>query len=321
MRSNASSLAVAVIVLAACRPEPAPSPVHSLPVTEFLVKETRLVKGSVSVHLEIPFEPPGPKPVVIALIGNTRPFLKAGIVALTYRVGGRVFVRSKRAPPASEQTVGKWVLASPSAGVIGETYLRDIAATATEVVPAILDWLTAVPEVDATRIGMTGVSTNGFITLQAIAADPRIRAAVVIAACGDYHRFLRYSSMGMEGEPLELEAAYESWLREQEIVRRPDRVVHGALLMLNRVEDELVPVSCADATAEALAAAYERAGAADRFRYVRMEMTGHGIGRAERRETMAWFDEWLLRREPPTRGAAPTARRRRVEAHPSTGSG
>lgn len=308
MRSNASSLVVAVVVLAACRPSsrpsPSPSSVHSPPVTEFLVKETRLVKGSVSVRLEIPLEPPGPKPLVIALIGDTRRFMEAGIVALTYKVAGRVFVRSKPAPPASEQTVGKWVLASPSAGVIGETYLRDVAATATEVVPAILDWLPTVPEVDATRIGMAGVSTNGFISLQAMAADRRIRAAVVIAACGDYHRFLRDSSMGMEGNPLELEPSYEAWIRDQEIVRHPDRLVHGALLMLNRVDDELVPISCADATAEALAAAYERAGAADRFRYVRLETTGHGIGPDERRETMEWFDQWLL---PPTRRARPTA--------------
>jgi hypothetical protein len=63
--------------------------------------------------------------------------------------------------------------------------------------------------------------------------------------------------------------------------------------MVNRVDDELIPISCADATAEALAPAYERAGAADRFRYVRIETTGHGFGPNEHREAMAWFEKWL----------------------------
>ena len=60
------------------------------------------------------------------------------------------------------------------------------------------------------RVAITGVSTNGFIALQAVAADQRLHAASVIAACGDYQRFLRYSSMGMAGRPLTLDPDYAS---------------------------------------------------------------------------------------------------------------
>lgn len=285
------------IVLAGCHtPLPEPTFLRPFtpppPVTEFLVKETRLVNGAVSVRLDIPLSPVGPKPTVIALFGDTHQFVAAGFVAVTYNINWAL-LKGPAPPPPPQQVVGKWVLASPSAAVLGETYLRGIASTATDYVPKIIDWLVTVPDVDATRIGMVGVSTNGFVTLQAVAADRRIRAAVAVAACGDYHRFLRYSSMGMEGRPLDLDPAYDRWVQSQEIIRNPRPVVHAALLMVNRVPDELIPISCADETARALARAYKRAGAADRFRYVRVPEAGHGIGLEERRETLVWLQDWL----------------------------
>jgi len=257
------------------------------------VKETQLLNGAISARVEIPLGPRHPRPTVIALIGDTHDLIGAGFVAVTYTIDWRLLKGSPPPPPPPESTVGKWVLASPSAAVLGERYLRDIAATAAEYVPMIIDWLETVPDVDATRIGMVGSSTNGFVTLQAIAAEPRIRAAVSITACADYHGFLRDSSMGMMGAPLALDPAYERWIRSQEIIRSPRRVVHAALLMLNRIGDELIPISCADETAKALARAYARAGTPDRFRYLRQEAAGHEFGPEERRELLVWFQEWL----------------------------
>jgi hypothetical protein len=292
------SVAIALLSLAACREavtEPPPLRQFTPPteVTEFLVKETRLVNGAVSVHLDIPLSPPGPKPVVIALIGDRYQLVGAGFVAVTYSIDWSRLKGPPPTPPPAEQTVGKWVLASPSAGMLGETYLRGIAGTASEYVPTIIDWLATVPEVDATRIGMAGGSTNGFVTLQAVAADRRISAAVVISACGDYHRFLRYSSMGMEGKPLDLDPAYDRWIRSQEIIRHPHRLVHAALLMVNHVADELIPISCADETARVLADAYARAGVSDRFRFLRVEQAGHGFRVEENSELIGWFQNWL----------------------------
>jgi predicted acyl esterase len=186
-------------------------------------------------------------------------------------------------------------LASPSADVLGERYLRQISATATDYVPIVIDWLATLPEVDSERIGMAGISTNGFVTLQAVAADRRIRAAVAISACGDYHDFLQHSSMGTGEASLALAPAYEAWLQTQEIVKHPQDVVHAALLMVNKIGDELIPISCGDETARVLERAYRRAGAADRFRYVRLPVASHGMGPDENSETFAWFQQWLQR--------------------------
>lgn len=261
--------------------------------TEYLVRETWLADGAVSVRLDIPLSPVGRKPTVIALLRDTHQLVGAGFVAVTYRIDWARLKGPKPTPIPPEQVVGKWVLAAPSAAVLGENYLRSIAATATEYIPLILDWLETVPEVDTSHLGIIGGSTNGFIALQAVAADHRLGVAVAVAACGDYHRFLRDSSMGMQGRPLTLAPDYEAWLRRQEIIRDPRAVVHAAVLMVNRVQDELIPISCADETARILTRAYDRHDAAARFRYVRLDQPGHGMGLEERRDGMAWLQQWL----------------------------
>jgi hypothetical protein len=282
---------------ACTKPGSAPLPSLALPkappVVEYRVKETRLFDGAVFVHLEIPPEPTGAKPTVLTLLGDTAPVLACGFNAVTYRVNWDRLHGPAPAPLPTDRPAGKWVLASPSAAVLGERYLRHIGREGGEIVPAILDWLETLPEVDGRSFGMVGVSTNGFATLQAVAADRRITAAVAVAACGEYHIFLRDSSMGMAGKPLALDPAYEEWLRGQEIVRRPESLTHAALLMQNRIGDELIPIACADATASALEKAYARAGAMARFRYERSEEQGHGIDWDERRRAIGWLKRWL----------------------------
>jgi hypothetical protein len=291
---------VVLVTLGACRfagPARVPSPPAPGGTRAFLVREAQLEGGAVNVHAEIPLEPAGPKPTVIALLGDTRGLLAAGFVVVTYQIQW-AFLKGEQppAPPPAGTGVGKWVLAAPSAATLGEGYLREIAATASEHVPKILDYLATIPEVDAARIGMAGGSTNGFVTLQAAATDHRIRAAVAIAACGDYLTFLRYSSMGMEGKPLALAPAYAAWIRSEELVAHPGRIVHAALLMRNRVGDPLIPIACADRTAQVLAAAYTRAGSRERFRYDRLDAQGHGLDPDDGRAAVAWFERWLMGR-------------------------
>jgi len=297
MRHLFLSCGLVALVSACTRPGAAPVPPLRLStapqVVRYRVLETRLLEAAVFVHVEIPPAPEGAKPTVLTLLGDTGPILAAGFNAVTYKVNWDRLRGPTTAPLPTDRTAGKWVLASPSPGSIGERYLRRAARDGGEVVPAILDWLQTLPEVDSRYFGMVGVSTGGFATLQAVAADTRITAAVAVAACGDYHIFLRDSSMGMEGKPLALDPDYDDWLRSQEIVRRPDAVTHTALLMQNRIADELIPIACADATARALEAAYTGAGRAERFRYQRGEQQGHGIDRRERKAAMDWLRRWL----------------------------
>ncbi len=270
-------------------------------VEEFTVREIKAEDGALTVRLEIPTAPPGPKPAVIAYLGEGPALRRNGMIAVSY-IDARAVQPATSAPAPT--VAGKWVLASPSADVLGEGYIRAIARAARDAVPKVIDTLATEPEVDATRLGITGASTYGFTALQALAADQRLGAGVALLSCGDYHSFLRYSSMGMAGEPLALRPAYDRWLREQEIAEHPTKAVHAALLMIDRTTDPLIPIACADATAHALQRAYERAGVAERFRYVRQETGGHDVGVAERQEAVAWLARWLG-------GAPPAAARAR----------
>lgn len=295
--SAVRSLTVLFVLVAGCAAQTGEPPAPAAPsTTSYLVKETNLVNGAVGVRLDIPLQPAGRKPAVIALLGDTHPILAAGFVAVTYTVRWNLLRPGQPTPSPAEQPVGKWVLASPTADVLGERYLREIATTADTYVPAVIDWLVTQPEVDPDRIAMTGSSTNGFVALQAVAADRRLVAAVAIAACGDYFRFLQFSEMGMAGKPLHLAPAYADWVRGQEVINHPDRLTHAAVLMMNRASDPLIPISCADETARALSAAYAAAGAPQRFRFTRMEGEGHGMGPAEIDATTAWLREWLTPR-------------------------
>lgn len=263
---------------------------------QLMVREAQLEGGAIVARLEIPPDPPGRKPAILANLNEATTMANDGVVIVTYKIDWfRLKGGPPLPPPAEQNTVGKWVLASPSAARLGEHYLRQIAATATIVVPKVIDYLETVPEVDTSRLAITGASTNGFIALQAIAADQRLRAATVVAACGNYERFLRYSSMGMDGQPLALDPAYATWLESQQVINHPRRVVHAALLMANRVQDALIPISCADETDRVLRRAYAAAGRRDRYRYVRIENTeGHGFGPEEEEQHLAWMRTWLL---------------------------
>jgi hypothetical protein len=294
----------ACLAFAACSPRsPAPhalaAPAPPVTVREFQVREAQLENGGIVVRLEIPPAPAGPKPAILANLNESATMLSEGAVIVTYKID---WSRLKGAPPPAapaqgEATVGKWVLAAPTEGSIGQQYIRQIAATATIVVPRVLDYLETVPDVDPTRLAITGGSTNGFIALQAIAADTRLDVASVVAACGDYHTFLRLSSMGTGGKPLALDPAYARWLRAQEVIEHPRRVLHAALLMVNRVQDPLVPIACADATDRVLGRAFRAAGKGDRYRFVRIEEAeGHGLGARENAEDLAWLRRWLFGR-------------------------
>ena len=117
--------------------------------------------------------PAGPKPAVLANLNEAADDAGRGCRGRDVhdRLGTAQGCTAGR--PGGRKTAGRQVGAR---GAVARArseqhYLQQIAATATLVIPRVIDYLETVPDVDASRLAITGGSTNGFIALQAVAAD------------------------------------------------------------------------------------------------------------------------------------------------------
>ncbi len=291
------------------------------------VRELSLQSGFITGVVKIPIHPVGPMPVVIRPIVDDELMLQRGFVVVRFTTNWQLLQglveeppfekreagepeREAEAPaasaaPAESEGVGRWLLAAPRPGLVGRDYFALIAGEAGEVVPRLLDHLETLPEVDVRRIGIGGSSTTGFVALEAFAHEPRLAVAAVKVACGDYHAFLRTSSLALEGDPrwlrdgkLVLDEAYEASLRAREPIRFAADLPPRPLLLQNGGRDPAVPPECALATARAFEAAYRQAGVRERFRFVFAEDRPHDLGPEADRAILAWWHHWLIARAP-----------------------
>jgi dienelactone hydrolase len=274
-------------ILAGCRPSAVPR------------EETAMLDaGFIEVHVERPLGTVPPHPAVVTLLGEREALLAAGFAVVTFTVHWEQLRGQTPAPlpaaPAPTGGAGVWLLASPSPRTVGQRYFGLVAAQV-KALRRVLDHVSTSRAVDPSRIGIAGSSTNGFAALEATAADRRVRAAVVVAACGDYHRFLELSSLAMRGAPLDLDPGYSNELHAREPARHAERLPHAAVLMINGTADVAVPPACARETAASLGSAYATAGAPEKFRLVLVDGATHNqLGLRTREEGIAWFARWLV---------------------------
>lgn len=270
--------------------------------------EATFQNGFLHVAVSIPQSSRARKPVVIGALEDRERLLALGIAVAHYENDWDALERAAREvrdPPEPNQ-VGAWMLAAPRPGIVGRSYLGLVGASARLSVPRLVDWLSSLPEIDATRIAIAGSSTHGFIALEALMIEPRLAVGVVRAACGDYHTFLRSSSLALRDDErwlpdgaLVLDADYEAELRDREPIRFAERFPPRPLLLLGGGDDAAIPLACVEATARALDAAYARVDLPERFRLVIYEGLGHDLQDAAADEVLGWWRRWLLAADPP----------------------
>ncbi|HYC21741.1 MAG TPA: prolyl oligopeptidase family serine peptidase [Candidatus Bathyarchaeia archaeon] len=327
---------LALLVAAGCAPRrPPPIVVPLAPPAEQAPdnaeqRAVSLAKGWITVNLVIPRSPAGPKPAIVSPIDDDQTLLDRGIVLVRFHTNWEL-LRAFAQPPAhdtptaasapgaaaeaagkpeaanppqqQQNQVGTWLLAAPRPGIVGKAYFALISEDALHTLPQVMDYLETVPEIDPQRIAIAGSSTSGFVALEALAQDARFSAAVVRVACGDYHTFLRASSLALNNEArwlpdgrLELDPDYEARLQEIEPIRSADRFPPRPLLMINGAQDTAIPLDCTLHTADALRTAYARRRMPDRFRLIVYPDQGHNLGPEAATESLAWWDRWLLDR-------------------------
>jgi dienelactone hydrolase len=169
-------------------------------------------------------------------------------------------------------------------------YSRGYTPAGVEVWNAMraIDYLETRPEVDPSRIGMTGRSGGAAMTWFTAAVDPRVRAAAPVMGISTYAANLIEDTQRLHCDCM---FTVNSWMHDMMhqgalIFPRPLRMMHGS-------RDALFPVAGYEEFETKMERLYAAAGKADSFDNVVVD-TGHADSDYLREQAIRFFDRHLL---------------------------
>ncbi|HXG61134.1 MAG TPA: prolyl oligopeptidase family serine peptidase [Planctomycetota bacterium] len=150
-----------------------------------------------------------------------------------------------------------------------------------------LDYLVSRPEVDPTRIGVTGISGGGAATFWISAADERVRAAAPVSGMADLVYYVGEDGVNGHCDCMFLyNTARWNWTTIAALISpRP-------LLFANSDQDPIFPMSANERVINRLETLYARFGAGDRVEAV-VSIGGHAYRRDLRRAIFEFFNRHL----------------------------
>jgi dienelactone hydrolase/lysophospholipase L1-like esterase len=152
-----------------------------------------------------------------------------------------------------------------------------------------LDYLCTRPEVDAKRIGATGISMGSTRSWWLAAVDDRVACAVGVACLTRYENLLHHGQLRQHGTYYFVNGLLKSFDSEGVIALIAPRPV----LFLTGELDAGSPADGIKVIEGKVGGVYKAAGEPDRFRSVRYADVGHTYTPEMRKELLAWFDRWL----------------------------
>ncbi len=152
-----------------------------------------------------------------------------------------------------------------------------------------LDYLCGRPEVDATRIGATGMSMGSTRAWWLAAVDERVAAVVAVACLTRYQNLIAHGDLRQHGVYYFTNGLLSHFDSEGVlalIAPRPFLALTGEL-------DAGSPADGVRALARTVGGTYQALGVGDRFRSVLYPEVGHTYTPEMRAEMLAWFERWL----------------------------
>jgi lysophospholipase L1-like esterase/dienelactone hydrolase len=152
-----------------------------------------------------------------------------------------------------------------------------------------LDYLASRPEVDARRIGATGMSMGSTRAWWLAAVDDRVAATVGVACLTRYQNLIAHGNLRAHG------LYYFSYglLKHFDTEGVLALISPRPLLALTGDLDSGSPVDGIRILEEKVGRVYAANGAADRFKSIIYPNEGHVYTERMRREMLAWFERWL----------------------------
>lgn len=202
-----------------------------------------------TVHCEY-FCPVGPRKrpgvIVLHILGGDFELARLFCRSLATRGCSALFLKMPYYGPRREE------------GVSARMISPDPQETVRGMIQAVKDirygtaWLASRPEIDASQLGIMGISLGGITGALALTAEPRLAKACLLLAGGDIGR--------VAWESKELGEFREAWEKKggnresfQALMRTVDPAAYGEnvrgrkILMLNARQDEVVPPECSEA--------------------------------------------------------------------------
>lgn len=152
-----------------------------------------------------------------------------------------------------------------------------------------LDYLAGLPEVDRTRIGVTGNSGGGTLTMYLAMLDPRVKTASIVTSVTSLVKKIEARLEDAESDPeQDLFGLLPAGLDYTEMVGliAPRPVLLGAALR------DFFPIAGTRATFGELQPLYRKLGVPERVKLVEFDHE-HVYSQPLREATAAWFDRWL----------------------------
>jgi dienelactone hydrolase len=152
-----------------------------------------------------------------------------------------------------------------------------------------LDYLCSRPEVDASRIGATGMSMGSTRAWWLAAVDERVAAVVAVACLTRYQNLIAHGELRAHGVYYFVNGLLRHFDSEGVlalIAPRPFLALTGEL-------DAGSPADGVRALERAVEGTYQALGAGDRFRSILYPEVGHAYTPEMRAAMLAWFGRWL----------------------------
>ena len=152
-----------------------------------------------------------------------------------------------------------------------------------------LDYLCGRPEVDAARIGATGMSMGSTRAWWLAAVDERVKATVATACLTRYQNLIRHGQLRQHG----IYYFVDGLLKHFDVEGVLALIAPRPFLALTGELDAGSPADGVRELEQKVGAMYAALGAGERFRSVLYPETGHTVTPEMRAETVGWFDRWL----------------------------